>query len=1445
MQNVKMAEKVKVYIVSLVENLYERRKLLLALSCIVVFVMSYILILPAFTLDKEEAAEQGGIDLPASEQSIDDDSASEVKPSGEITLRNECKDAYSIAVEGNDSVLSENMSIRVREIDPGSRKLKREYDSLYNDALEAVQKEESEDKSSEFAFAKFYDISLMDGKKEVEPGAAVDVKISFSKDIQKELQVADPGRVYIVHFAVDKETGEVTPEVLDTDSTDITVENNKVTEAAFTADSFSVFAVVYTVDFHYGADGRQYDFSMNGGDSVSLGKLTEELGITAESATDNIMSTSGFLDQVESVEFSDPELMYVGLLSKDCTAADVMKENGLHVVYPLGLSQKEVLKINHKKYNAGEWLLISIKPFDTEEILTITLKDGTVIEITVTDAQDAQMDGDKVQTITNPAGTTIDLFDYWIVRQDLVSREGWGDLDQGQGAAEAHDGQVNGTGNNKGINSSTDDPEHGHALKFSPAWAGTVFNGNKIGETGNAWESINMDGRNGLNCYTGNGDPFQGIVTDTLVNDYPQLTENSEIGANGESLGYLFDPGTEHDGKASYPGVNQLLYVDREGYYTYDSRDYAAAFDTSSKTFTVTEQTSNNSEIRGFWPFGTQNFWTGMHINTEFSVPQNGKVLNPLGEYKDMQFEFSGDDDTWIYVDGVLVGDGGGIHNRSEIDINFASGKVTVTGKKDSVHPGGFEETRYLDDIFKAAGKFDQDEWEPIPGDESHQRFKANTYHTFDMFYLERGGGESNLYIHYNLVSTTDFTAHKSFNGQDSTDVLKRDQFQFELIGFDGRYDTDGNPVSGYENEHAIMPNNGSEDGEGTVASPKKTHEDGSPGYTRLLTGDTEDGNVNFGNIDVNEFQNGYTYRYMVREIIPDDAVNADGVKWENATDEQKAAGGFTKDQILYDTRVYYFTKTVRPVAGVAGKYEMRTTRYTDSSYTIIDTETKFNSFENSFKPEFGDVQFTKINIGREPLSGAEFSLFRDEQCTVPAINVDGDKQAWKAVSGADGIVSFNDVRTGTYYMKETAAPEGYALDYTVYKVVITNKNDQSKESTITINGDESEEAVHSVINTPEGEIKVVKKWLNSSGNEIDGGNKIAKLKLYRKTDDSDIAEPATVKVSFHRDGASWDLDCGGGSTSVIVESATSFEITWHLGNDAAHILHDMKVNGILINQPDELVDLGIAKVNWIPWDGTTSRLIVSDIREDLNIEYNSNCDWFSEKPKVINIVPYIPPHIDTTPVFVESFVLDSQNSFNKTWETGGTLSDHNGYDLPATDDDGYRYLYFVKETDADGNEIEIGGTPAEGYYLSGYSYNNSTGISDQGVIFVYNKAEEPETIDVVIKKTDDEPESTNYLEGAVFQLNYRQNTGSEWIKANTVQDMEIPELDNDSRFTVPKTGIKLTGLIDGQYQLEEIVSPAGYIIIWSAALPLLCPFLRILLDLKNVELCDAVFLDP
>ena len=113
-----------------------------------------------------------------------------------------------------------------------------------------------------------------------------------------------------------------------------------------------------------------------------------------------------------------------------------------------------------------------------------------------------------------------------------------------------------------------------------------------------------------------------------------------------------------------------------------------------------------------------------------------------------------------------------------------------------------------------------------------------------------------------------------------------------------------------------------------------------------------------------------------------------------------------------------------------------------------------FASFENRFTPDFGNVDFRKVDGAGEPLEGAVFTLFKDEACTVPAADPDTEGHpVWTATSDENGIVSFEHIRTGIYYMKETQAPDDYVLDETIYKVIIENEIDHTKQSKITIKG--------------------------------------------------------------------------------------------------------------------------------------------------------------------------------------------------------------------------------------------------------------------------------------------------------------------------------------------------------------------------------------------------------
>ena len=312
----------------------------------------------------------------------------------------------------------------------------------------------------------------------------------------------------------------------------------------------------------------------------------------------------------------------------------------------------------------------------------------------------------------------------------------------------------------------------GHSETWSMVTSGTVPHGNR--ET---LDFVFIDNDSGvLLCIPNNRSshnvyPGAGIVTPDIYS-----SGLGEILFDPENC---FDPatGTGVLGK-NYLGTGDHLFQilddpsdERYGYYYYDSKHNAASYNQSRQRFYVYDYLSATSDAIGstnsdFLPLnspyantngktvGTYNYagvngeYEGVphyRYDSKYNSGNYNSVNNVQADYaygmrtdinfylpnepgsggnkdlygNDLEFSFSGDDDLWVLIDGILVLDIGGIHGAESGSIDFSTGQVWV---QDS-------QSTSLTDLGIGAGD-----------------------HTLSVLYLERGSSLSNCSIYFNLA---------------------------------------------------------------------------------------------------------------------------------------------------------------------------------------------------------------------------------------------------------------------------------------------------------------------------------------------------------------------------------------------------------------------------------------------------------------------------------------------------------------------------------------------------------------------------------------------------------------------------------------------------------------------------------------------------------------------
>lgn len=342
-----------------------------------------------------------------------------------------------------------------------------------------------------------------------------------------------------------------------------------------------------------------------------------------------------------------------------------------------------------------------------------------------------------------------------------------------------------------------------------PLYFGDLLHTSQAGGNGNLswyWKGANV--AFGPNKETASKDVAQGIVGKNL-DDGNLIT--SYTNENGDPVKVPFFNEDAYSNQSKYMRFyNNLQFpftktTNDKGVstYSFDSAKNTVYYDYDNKKIVRKDDlkihdASKDNSI-GYFPFNSTdpdqsakdnlNYGFGTQFTIPFTVTETGKNVDG----SEMEFNFTGDDDVWVYIDGALVLDMGGAHNKAEGKINFAKQEATIrtgtsnaklgnsltVGGRTPAEPNGNTTVKFENIMVKKSGS------EPVTLDKYMK--KSGTVHELKMYYMERGMWNSNMSISYSFVPLpSGLTLSKTLDTTDVNAGLKNavqglDNFDFKI----------------------------------------------------------------------------------------------------------------------------------------------------------------------------------------------------------------------------------------------------------------------------------------------------------------------------------------------------------------------------------------------------------------------------------------------------------------------------------------------------------------------------------------------------------------------------------------------------------------------------------------------------------------------------------------
>lgn len=296
----------------------------------------------------------------------------------------------------------------------------------------------------------------------------------------------------------------------------------------------------------------------------------------------------------------------------------------------------------------------------------------------------------------------------------------------------------------------------------------------------------------------------QNIVNHTLKNSTPQtydgkalspyFNEDFLMGNNSKNtkLGEIYKNVAFPFTKQDVSGVDYWVFDSSKttlamrqeqgtsNYHLKDVGNKAWAQNVNSSGTTTGDKVS---ETYGFFPFNENttpvsgknyNYGFGTKLEFKFRLTENGTVKDSSNKDVPIKFEFSGDDDVWVFVDNQLVLDVGGDHGKVTGTIDFANLTSTVSDVKASANNTGGTNQASIASVINDTNRTDE--------------------HTLTMFYMERGMWESNMKVQFNFPDENQLQVEKQVDTSNVDNMFKgffRDeamQFAFDIKNFATHY---------------------------------------------------------------------------------------------------------------------------------------------------------------------------------------------------------------------------------------------------------------------------------------------------------------------------------------------------------------------------------------------------------------------------------------------------------------------------------------------------------------------------------------------------------------------------------------------------------------------------------------------------------------------------------